>query len=228
MRHSLFAAAVVAAFVSVSAPAQAQVTIGNNNAGGNCLPFSCVNVAAVNRQQLQYRAGAFPGALTIGSIGFSCSGPLGDCPANVPFASSTFTLRLATSTRAMGGLSSSSMDSNLGGDAQLFWTGTLSGNVPTSFTINGAAFNYDPALGNLILDITWTAAPSVVNSYFDAYVGPDIERLLGTGNTGGQYTLRYGLVTTFGPGQTVVPEPGTIALLGTGLVGLVVAARRRK
>lgn len=67
-------------------------------------------------------------------------------------------------------------------------------------------------------------ANSSTQFFVDSIAGPAV----GTGFSSieGQYTLK--LTYDFTPGQPVIPEPSTVILLGTALLGLGVVRRRRK
>ena len=68
----------------------------------------------------------------------------------------TLCIFLTTGLRAQHSftLSDTAFDSNLGADNVLFTTLTLSGSSPLTLTIAGNPFLYDPAKGNLLLNIT--------------------------------------------------------------------------
>ena len=85
-----------------------------------------------------------------------------------------------------------------------------------SVGINGKTWNYSANLATSLPGLTLPGIPSGVNSAVDnvgIYAGADFIQLDASG--GGVYT-------------TAVPEPGTLALLAAGLIGLLCYAWRKR
>ncbi len=150
-------------------------------------------------------------------------------------------VRLSTTSANPDGLSPT-FANNLGADNTLVFSGPLT--ITSNFAPGPGntrdfdviiplqtPFTFNPALGNLLLDVRNLSGTNITNRFFDAPgVGGDpVSRLFGPeGNpnalTGTADTI--GLVTQFVTAQQV-PEPGTLALFGLGALGLV-GYRRRK
>jgi len=225
-----------AALVALAGQAlDAQVTIGTATEGGGlCIPLGCSN-GEPSRYQQVYAAGAFGGAMAIGALTFHHTQV---SPGDGEFAPVTLALSFSITSRGPGALSTV-FDDNVGMGARHFATVTLAGSAAApSFTIAGTPFDYDPSLGNLLVD--WRilgpgdpSRPFFFNTYFDAdYDGlvtsavVDAEWVPGLRETS---AFPEALVTTFTPAVSAVPEPATMALVATGLatLGVVVRLRRR-
>ena len=101
----------------------------------------------------------------------------------------------------------------------------LTGQTLVALTVAGTPFVYDPAGGNLLLDIRSSISASG-RAFFDARIG-DADGLFSRAHNFGSGFTGYGLVTQFN--TSTVPEPGSIALVGTGLLALLgMGAPRRQ
>ena len=199
--------------------------------GQNAFPFSTLPSYygyANTRYQQVYGAAAFGGPIDIGALVFYASGN-----ADAPLLAGTFDVYLSVTSRGVNEISGQSFDSNLGFDTRLF--ATLSGgNVLTDgkLVISGSPFHYDPALGNLLLDLRFAGVPyGHTGPFFAALAGGSQGPLATPFSRWHDFGSGYdnqGLVTGF---RTTVTEPGTLVLLCAGLAGLGLglrAERRRR
>jgi len=163
------------------------------------------------RYQQAYAASDFAGlgAVTITSISFlQGMGTLG---------SNSYSLYFSTISAGIGSLSDTDFNANRGPDNSLFVSTKLSGPAPATLTFTGNPFTYNPAEGNLLLDMVVSPGGSSPNLAFyaantNAPALFDRYHNFGTGTTG------YGLVTEFT--YTAVPEPTTGVLIGLFLAGV--------
>jgi len=208
-----------------------EVVIGDpkvHEVGQNAFPFSTLPAYygyANTRYQQVYGASAFGGPIDIRALVFYASGNT-----DAPLLAGTLDVYLSVTNRGVNEISGQSFDSNLGFDTQLF--ATLSGGMVLTdgkLVISGNPFHYDPALGNLLLDLRVAGAPSGHSGpFFAALSGGDATKSLAMPfsrwhDFGSGYD-NQGLVTGF---RTSVTEPGTLALLGIGLAGLGLGRRRK-
>lgn len=222
------------AVLSMCVAAYADVTVGNYDSG-NCYPFMCndsgSNVGVSVDYQQAYTSAAFPGAQVISTLTWYYDADNGG---NQTLLGGNYTFYWGYS--AVGLNLGSNLAGNYNGGANLL--GTLS--VPAggynyngSFTLSGfTPFTYNPALGDLILEIVVDSQDVVPNGSGNGYNQADYTGLStvraycgeSRGSCGGAEI--GALVTTFGT-QQAVPEPGTLVMLGTGVLGLAGAVRRK-
>ncbi|MBC8089683.1 MAG: PEP-CTERM sorting domain-containing protein [Phycisphaerae bacterium] len=223
--------AIAALSLAGASVASAQVTVGSpNTVQPNNFPFG--SSVGFNTFQQVYGAGLFSGPLTINSISLYNTRGLGN------FQVGTFNLFLSTTTVASNAVTNTPAN-NRTGALQAFSTVSYTAGtaVPGVVTFLGLPYSYDPTAGNLLFEVQFV--PNGFNTapaFFDVVETGDADRMMvGTASNtspffGTNGRANYGFVTTFdGPAVSVVPEPGTYAMLGMGLTALLlVSARRRR
>jgi hypothetical protein len=235
MSRSNCVVAVLAVLFSLGSEASAgYIVIGSpaDANAGSAFPFG---LSSATTYQQVYNANQFTsGPITINAIDFfNTSKPGGSInPA-------TYSVYLSTTSKSVNGLTYGGSSSNVGPDNALFFSGALGGPINTTtqeFTITGTPFTYNPANGNLLLEIVLSNATpaSLATVFLDARNGDfgTISSRSYSLDSSGSFSNSYGLVTEFdfvpaADPPTVIPEPASIAVFGFATLLGVACCRRR-
>jgi len=199
------------------------ITIGLPKTSINIVPFGRLPTTnACTRYQQAYAAADFTGSnsISISSINF-----LGGNGGN--FAPGTYNLYFSTITAGIDTLSNTSFDSNLGGDNALFISEYLSGASPTNLTFSGTPFLYNPAAGNLLLDMIISQDGPQPSGRIAGYeLNGNAPGVFSRYDNFAHGNIGLGLVTEFD--FVTVPEPSATNLVALALViGTLLRFQRR-
>ena len=220
--HRILALATVLA--AAATPAFGQVTIGTAGPHESCFPFNCYGpIGGVEYQQV-YAASQFAGPMLINSIQFFDSQFTGAL-----FSGNIFTISFSESSVTPDDITND-YASNIGLNSAVFYNDVLSGDATAP--IFGTPYAYDPSLGNLLMDVVLsgdnTDNQGALDAGCDYFTGDANDGVVRDACAIGGLDPGYGLVTEFNGNATVTPEPVTMVLLGTGLLGIGGVGFRRK
>jgi hypothetical protein len=229
-RASCLAFAIV--LFSLSTVVRADTTVGTNEPGnGNCFPFTCNNsgnsTGETSQYQEVYSSSAFGGSQTIYGLTFYF-----DNGGSTTVLSGTYDIYLSTTSAAVNALSS---NPTLNRGSNFTLVDVFSGGVNSnpSFTIAlTTPFNYNPATGNLLMEVDAFNQPPVTDTGENAFLQADhsgtFTSRAWSSNPPPTDTLvtdSIGLVTTFNTSPIAAPEPSANALLGLGFAALLLARK---
>jgi hypothetical protein len=209
----------VAAFFVTPQSKAAAITLGSDNGvGGNAFPFGLLSGSAIysGRYQQIYASQAFSQPFEITYIAFASTQT---ATTNINY---TFTLSFGLTNRTPANPGSSYSS----GTVLPVFSGSISASItPETFDFDlmiplGAPFIYDPALGNLLLDINLNSATGPVQDtallFSDASPSPLMGRIFNLDGYGEPASgVNEGLVTQFT--GNAVPEPPCAFLLISGV-----------
>ncbi len=234
MQKTLFAGLATGLFLFsiYTCTASATSVIVGTPTSSNCAPFQCTGAGASGastRYTQIYDSSWFNEPFTISSIEFFKTSP------NANLMSFDYEITLSTTTSSSSSFSLV-YDENTGSDAALFAQGSFTPSEGDFFSFQGIGFDFDPSIGNLLVDFTLTnrvgsdpTFPRSLQFSFDS----GIQRIYGnygdSGSTGCSDGSDCGLVTGFNYAATAsVPEPASLLLIGSGITGLLGSRIRSK
>lgn len=202
----------------------ASLIVGLPTTNLNYFPFGGGFGTGGTRYQQAYAASDFSGIgapfLITGVDFLNGSGKL---------APSTYSLYFSTITAGIDSLSDVNFDANRGADNTLFASLTLAGTAPPTLTFSGTPFFYNPAHGNLLMDIVVSPGGVDASSGFGALYlsSSNAFGIFSRYHNFGTVTTGWGLVTQFD--YQVVPEPAVTTLICVSvLLGGTFARRARR
>jgi hypothetical protein len=223
---------LIALLIATPAIADQVYIVGNppDPGSGNCFPWGC----AYNAEYQQvYGSSDFQGSILIGDLEFY----------NTQFNSNStqlptgnWTITLGTSQIVGVNTITGSFAGNLANsfNVQQVWTGDINQAWVFGNTLHiqlTTPYAYDPANGNLLMDVVGSGVSLPggstffdVNSTAGYFTRVYCNAGVNCGDNGIVDTAGFGLVTGF---SSAIPEPGTLLMLGTGLLGAVGVLRRR-
>jgi len=213
------------------------IVIGTADAGsGNSFPFGGLIAGAGTIYQQVYAPAAFTsennrlGPIYITSVHFYRT-QYGS-PADT-ITDATYTLKLSYTTALVNTLNTTDFAANVGaGQVTIGTYAITSANDQVGsgldFEQNVSDFFFIPDgdHGRLLLEIDLSNIGTRGTSYLDAMNG-DAAGFFSRADDFGDGFRNFGLVTGFGYRDAAVPEPATLGLIGTGLLGVAFLRGRR-
>lgn len=230
----VFAVSILCVAVLAAIPAFAGIIILGqppDQGNGNCFPFGCAyGFGDTAEYQQVYSSTQFSGSITITALQFfNTQINSGATEMN----SGTWTIALSTTSADWNTLSGN-FASNLGSNNTVVFSGNL--DQPWTFgdTLNitlTTPFTYNPANGNLLMDVMVSGASDNGPIFFDTNSNNDyMGRVFcpsGLPCSTGTVESGNGLVTGISYGSSTTPEPDTLVMFGSGVLGLAGLLRRK-
>ncbi len=170
--------------------------VGTSNSA-NCIPFGCAATTRLSTYQQVYASSVFSGVTKFNQISFFRGCPGGN------LSSGTYQISFSYTSMPVGGLSTN-LSANIGSGQASFGSYTLDGGLaPSTLTLTGNTFTYDPTLGNLLMTIAVSgAADSTLFGFYASEV-----------NGGVSSRVYDGESTAEGPTSALVTEFSDVSAL---------------